>query len=387
MIQTKYGILFTLELLHNFYVDKRCDDFMITPSQDTQKVLNGNKIVTKQYDYQLYAGIQTDTTGIPFTIPGKDLQLTFFLYLNNSLFFNYTNLPSSYPSGKLYYFSNRNDNAANGKNFLSQKIDVYSSSKKYVPGDLATNAGGTVFEAIRSSDSATPFDLSHADHWMQIDKNKYMSEADALQWLPSISNYNFLSPQPSAVVHVAGYNTATNDFSNVVLDKTVNFPQSQSSFQLDLSILAAGKYKLTVNGKDSFIYLNDELKTSKPFAVLDIFNDDSVVASYRLLDATNNLLSPLYTIHFLNRSTIWKYVLASGLSGSVNDLDSVFNFANPANVIFSTTPIPLTQQPKNFRLSVNTHNYSPIATASPERLVNRVQSGDTYYCSEIYLNY
>jgi hypothetical protein len=387
MIDTKYGILFTLELLHKFYTDQSCNDFVIKPSTQTAQILNGHKIVVKQYENQLYAGLQIDSTGKPFSVIENGMQLTFFLQLNNPLFFNYTNLPFSFPSGKIYYFTNRNDNAANGKNFLSNKIAQYSSAATYLPGFLAVNGAGTVFEAIRSSNAGSPFDLSHADHWMPLDKNMYMSESDALQWLPAVSIYNFSAPQSAANITVSGFNPATNDYTNIVLNKTIPFANPSSSFQLDLSALNAGKYKLTINGADTFIYLNDELNATSTFAVIDIFNETTLPASNKMLDNSNNLLSPLYTVYFLNRATIWKYVLASGTNGSVNDNANVFHFANNASTIFSVAPIPLNEKAKNFKLTVNAQDFSPIASATPERLVNHVQSGDTYYCSEIFLNF
>ena len=120
--------------------------------------------------------------------------------------------------------------------------------------------------------------------------------------------------------------------------------------------------------------------------MIDIFNEASLPTAYRLLSGVN-LLSPQFSIYFLNRLTIWKYVLASGASGSITDNASVFQFLNPASTIFSALPIPLNEKALNLELSIGTQNYSPIACASPERLVNHVQGGDTYYCSEIFLNY
>ena len=55
MTDTKYGILFTLELLHKYFADGASNDFIITPSQRTQSILNGNKIITKQYSIEKYS--------------------------------------------------------------------------------------------------------------------------------------------------------------------------------------------------------------------------------------------------------------------------------------------------------------------------------------------
>src|SRR5258706_14287546 len=101
MTDTKFGILFIIELLHKFFTDQLCRDFAITPSALTTQALNGHKIIVKQYDNQLYAGIIMDSTGKPFTIPDEGMQMAFFLQLKAPLFFNYTNLPFTSTSGKI----------------------------------------------------------------------------------------------------------------------------------------------------------------------------------------------------------------------------------------------------------------------------------------------
>jgi hypothetical protein len=376
MIDTKYGILFSVELLHKYFTGEACADFIIQPSVQTAQILNGHKIVAKQYLHQLYAGLQLDASNKPFPVPADGMQLTFFLQLNSPLFFNYTNLPFTFPSDKIYYFTNRNNNAANSKNFLSDTMLPYSSATTYAPGDMALNGSGIAFEAIRSSSSGSPSDLTHADHWMQIDANRYVSEADALQWLPSISLFTFGSSQSSANVQVLGFDKATG-YTKPVLSNTINFSNPVPAFQLDLSTLIPGKYKLTVNGADKWIYINDELSRTNAFAVIDIFNEATLPAANKLLDGSNNLLSPQYTIYFLNRATIWKYILASGSSGSVSDNANVFHFANPGNTIFSASPIPLSEKALNLKLTIGVHEFAPIACASPQRFINREQNGDT----------
>ena len=386
IIETRYGNLFTVELLHRYFTDQLCTDFSIKPSAQTRNILSGHKIISKQYGYKLYAGIQLDATGKPLPVPEEGMQLTFFMQLNNPVFFNYTNLPFSSPSGKIYYFTNRVNNVANGKNFLSEPLPSYSAAAAYIPGDVVINSAGVTFQAIHSSDSGHPFDLSHTDHWMQVDANKYMSEADALQWLPSVSIYKFNAPQSSATIQVTGFNRAANNYTTVVLSKAIPFAVAVPSFQLDLSELTPGKYKLTVNGDEKWIYINDELSHGGAFAVIDIFNEGTLPAGYQLLNGTD-LTSPQFSVYFLNRATIWKYVLASGASGSVTDNASVFQFLNPASTIFSAAPIPLKEKALDLQLSVNGQNYSPIACAAPQKLSNHVQGGDTFYCSEIFLNY
>lgn len=386
MIDTKYGILFTVELLHKYFADGNCDDFTITASQRTQSFMNGNKILARQYDNKLYAGLPADAANKPVDALPANMQLTFFFQLNNPLFFNYTNLPFTYKSGKLYYFTNRNNNSANNKNFLSQPL-VYDNAKTYAPGDVVTDGAGLVFQSIKSGSGIAP-SLANSDNWAVVDKNQYTSEADAVQWMPSISTYSFSTPQTAVLVDVFGYNTATHDYTVNVLSVQKGFTTAMLSYTLDLSALQPGKYRLVVNGAEQLVYINDELTGRQVFAVVEIFNDVTLAANYQFLKGTGEFASPEYSIYYLNRYTIWKYVLASGAAGTVTDPLGNYSFAPPvAGNVFSLKPIPLSEQALKFSLQVNAVTHAPIANASPQRLIKYKPAADTYSCSEIFLNY
>jgi len=404
MTSISYSYFFRVELLHKYFANNICNDFIITPSVLTQTALNGNKMLARQYGNTLYGALQVDDLGKAFMTPSNSLQLTFFLRLNNPVFFNYTNLPSVYQSGKVYYFTNRNSNVGNGKNFISQAI-IFSNTTTYHPGDLAPDANGVMFECISTCTGIVP-SAANSINWMPIDKNRYISEADALQWMPSVSTYTFSTPQTSAIIQVLAFNTVNRTFTTNVLSKTIPFAQSTKSFKLDLSVLSPGKYKLTVNGASKFIYINDELGANPAFAVIEIFNDSTLPAAYKLLTGTT-LNSPLYSINFLNRATIWKYVLNSGSKGNitVNPPDNPpnsppddqldFNFPGPsANVIVSGSPIPLSEAALNISLALTTVNNKPVnvnindvACPSPRMLSTFSKGPDKYACSEIFLNY
>lgn len=390
MIDVNFGNLFSLELLHSYYKDQLCTDFSISPSAETLKVANGHKVIVKQHDNQLYAGIHCDGSVNPLKsfIPVETgMQLTFFMKLNNALFYNFTNLSSTSP-GKIYYFTNRNNNVNNGKTFLTAPIALYKNTNTYIPGDLATNNTNDVYRTIASNNPLNKFNLTNTDHWMKVDKNQYLTESDALQWLPSVSTYQLGSLQPSANISVLGYDTVAATYTKVELLKAIAFSNPVSSFTLDLSELQPGKYSLTVNGKQQWIYINDELNGSKVFAVIDIFND-TAPAPCKLVDAGGLLITPVpkFSIYFLNRATIWKYILASNKQGKINDTANLYQFANPASVITSLTPIPLSNKALNLKLTVNNHDYSPIACADPQRLSSIIKGIDTYPCSEIFLNF
>jgi hypothetical protein len=394
MSNINYSYLFQIELLHKYFASGMCNDFFIIPSAQTVKFLNGGKMIAKQYGNKLFTGIQVDDTNKPFILPALDFQLTFFLQLNNPLFFNYSNLPSSFPQGKMYYFTNRNNNVSNTKNFLSKTI-AYNSAITYHPGDIVTDAGGIVFECIATCKNVTPSGANN-NNWMQIDNNRYVSEADAVQWLPSISTGTFTTEQTNVAITVEAYNIAAKNFSTQVLSKAISFAQPTKNFKIDLSKLSPGKYKLTVTGVSQFIYINDELSAKPVFAVIEIFNDASIASAYKLLNGTT-LRSPLYTIDFLNRATIWKYVLIPTSKGKITVAPATFGFPTTADsTIVSLKPIPLSETPLKINLALSTINNVPVnpvvnvadvACASPQMLTYQTSGPDKYACSEIFLNH
>lgn len=394
MIDINFGSLFTVQLLHKFYADTDpdknnvCPDFSVVPTQLTQKVLAGNKTIARQYQNQLTTGIQSAGNSSPLTLSpvATGIQMTFFMSLNNPLFTNYTSLPSPLFPRQIYYFTNRNNNLANGQKFLSKKIAGYSSGTTYAVGDLADDGAGNIFSAIKSSNSGSPSDTSHADHWSPVDTNQYVSANDILTWMPTLSTYNFSSPQTSATVKVTGYDTGTKDYTKVTTTTVPFSGASLKSFTLDLSAFVPGKYILSVNGSvPQSIYINDELNTGNTFGVIDIFND-AAPASCQLVDAGQNLFSPVYTIFFLNRATIWKYILPLGVTGTFSDDASLYSFTAPANAVTSVVPIPLSKIQQSFKVTIGANSYDNIACASPQRL-SRITMGDSYPCSEIFLNY
>ena len=355
MSNIAYNFLFTIELLHKYFQDEVCTDFDITPSLCTSYLSEGHKIITKTYNNKLYAGLQLDNDLKPLLVPEDGLQLTFFLKLNNPLFFNYTELPFVYTPNTVYYFTNRYNNVKGSKNLLH--------------------------------------------------KNEFMSSSDALEWKTSLSTFKFSSPRNLTKVNVYGYNRSSNDYTELLFSNTLFFKTNTSVFNLDLSQLKAGAYRLTVDEVDKLIYLNDEQNTSKAFAVVDIFVESTLAAAYKILKPDNSLLSPLYSVNFLNRSTIWKYNLVS-LNPAISLVDAQITSEVPAysftkktpTTIFSDLPIPLSEKPLILTLTINPgdpvtkKNYTPIKCAAPSRLIKyKPDPPDAFseivYCSEIFINY
>jgi len=351
MIDIKGNILFTIQLLHKYYTNGLCPDFTMVPSPATAALLANCQLLWKQHGNQgLVAARFNGKTGT-MIIPPPNQPITFFLRCNNSLFWNYTDLPLPGLAQRLLYFTNRNNNVSGGQKLLT-----------------VTAAGGNA------------------------------TSADQLSFLPAISQYP-LTPAASTVTYqVNGYNAAAGDYSTTVIAPvTLNFPTPVSQFPLDLTALPAGKYVLQVSGEPAInIYVNNELRGTADYrGVIEIYTDGAVPAGYEVFGPGNSLNSPVYTVSFLNRSTIWKYVLRSNVLTTLTDADALYTFGfaptttSPiVGTLTSNMPVPLTQGGKNFSLSqAGAFTLKHIPCADAQQLGTIMIGPTQYYCSVVYINY
>ncbi|MEO8960774.1 MAG: hypothetical protein ABI325_02770 [Ginsengibacter sp.] len=399
MIDISYDKLFSVELLHKYSADDVCNDFTIIPSTATKQLLSNYRIKVRQNGNILNAWINLDPTALrstpfvkkPFIIPQEGLRLTFFMVLNNPLFFNYTNLPAANNNGNMYYFTNRNINNSNSKNFLTNNLKGFATGT-YSFEDLIVN-GGSVYQSLKNNNITTlPADLSDISSWRQVlypdpnhpdsnipDPNFFMSSEDLLRWMPSVSQ--LVSATPTTIL-------VEDDNSNLVLTKTIN-----PSFPLDISGLIPGKYFLTIGANPQIsIYLNDELSNTQVFGVIDILVESTLTTGYKILNsADSSLLSPAYSIYFLNRATIWKYkFISTNNSVTITDSTDFYQFAQPSTptsptTILSQFAIPLSETP----LTTLTLNGKSPPSPTADRFSKDPDDTNTkpVLFSEIFLNY
>jgi len=342
MINITFFNLFTIEILNRYYADKVCDDFSFIPSAQTASMLSGYKIVYKQYDNRLYAGIQVDTTTGNVTVPiDEGAQFVFFLKCNNSLFYNFTNSPVGGIQGNLLYFTNKNNNPVNGRLMISAAITPYGGGTTYKAGDLALS-GGSVFEAIKTSTGAP---LTDATAWLAVDTDSYVS---------------------------------ANDVKHINPDKLL---QAADPNDLTHFIPAADYAEL--------------LSTPGICGVINIVNDSTLPVGYKLAPAAK--ITP-FSIYFLNRATKWKYILLSSSTGTITQTAPTTGtpaFPSPgvpANSFISAFPLRLNElQPATnaFTFQLVTSGGQTVSTlplAGAETIATPDIVGDPFY-SDIYLNY
>lgn len=339
MIDIKGNILFSIQLLHKYYTNGLCPDFTMEPSPATATLLSNCQLMWKQHGNQgLVAARFNGKTGT-MIIPPSNQPMTFFLRCNNSLFWNFTDLPLPGLNKQLLYFTNRNNNIFGGQKLLT-----------------VAAAGGNA------------------------------TAADLLTFLPAVSQYPLTPAAATVTYQVNGYAPVT-----------LNFPAPVSQFPLDLSTLPAGKYVLQVSGQPAVnIYLNNDLRSTADYrGVIEIYTDTAVPAGYPVFGAGNSLLSPQYYVSFLNRSTIWQYVLVSQKNTTLTDAAGVYTFTcnvpgTPPVIVTLTSdmPIPLSQNVQNFSLSqAGAFTLKHIPCADAQQLGTIMIGPTQYYCSVIYINY
>ena len=88
----KYAPLFRLDLAHAFYQDGRCPDFMITPAQDTQRMLGKYQCMVRARPSGILVIAAVDDQAQPRIPLSEDAVFRFLLRLQNADFALFTDL-------------------------------------------------------------------------------------------------------------------------------------------------------------------------------------------------------------------------------------------------------------------------------------------------------
>ncbi|MBE7169596.1 MAG: hypothetical protein INR73_03355 [Williamsia sp.] len=174
-MNSQYSTLFSVALQHEYFQNRRCLDFEISPSADCLVHLRRMHIQWRSFENRYYAFIEENSRQEPvlngasakyFRNDYSKTVLRFYLKLKNPLLLNYTNIDPSYGRGKKFYFSNTANNADNGTCYLSAPVPPFANDKPYFPGNLAKDARtGTVYEALKKYTSKKKTDLTDPALW------------------------------------------------------------------------------------------------------------------------------------------------------------------------------------------------------------------------------
>lgn len=266
-----YNKLLNISLMHEYYADNVCKDFILQPTTSTLQLFRNLGILFKSVlngTILLYEA--SDGIGTPKFPIDQDIKLTFIFKLQNSLFPNFTNVAFSPESSSVYYFNN-----------LTPAI----SGQEH-----------TILDAGIGSP------LLFTTNTLRVTKEN------------PTANYIKLTDINS------------NDF-------TTKFNTLLDELKIDLSSYQDGTYIVQQYdithapiGSPYTIYYNNDLTGGLPYAIFEVFLDDTYVP-------TNPVT---YLFNFKSRETYWRYNILK-------------NEANPPVAVddFNSSTLSIQHEPDN----------------------------------------
>jgi hypothetical protein len=274
-IQIKYNEICKLTASQLFYQNHIYARYIINPVLDIEFVAAEETIILMQRMNLLVRNINTiggvivlaQTEGksglndlLRFTANAGD-KLTFFMQLKNTSFLNFNALPSAFSSDQFFYFSN--DVADN----------LAARNKLHLTKDAA---------GVKSTN-------------------------DMVKRIGPV--YRYLH---NAIV-VAGSAKVKHLLTGAILNvKTILNENGKAHLQFDLSPMPLGKCQLLINNLvvDEFYYQGNNLP-ALTFGVVELQLSAAIMGNYRIIEADRSLTPerPLFSINFINRSTIWRYII------------------------------------------------------------------------------
>ncbi len=386
----KYKILFTVELLHDYYTDGVCNDFTIVPSEETATLLKGQAMLTKSLNNLLIVLVKINDGGQPFIPLDVNKKLSFYLQLQNPDFNNFTNLSYKPSQTRRYYFSNLNKTKIGDTLFLNSKISVYATSNAYAIGNFAATGANDVYEAVKPNDPGNQHALTEQSFWTKKGKFQYVNDSDLIE-LTSFVYLFKTAPTKNFTVKTFGLNAGGDLFDVPVQDDELStFTDFKEEIPVRLEKLPPGKYRLEVNGVSKLVYYDSKAAYNNIFGIIEIANNLPSANTFSLFDNQGKPKGSRFTLRFSNRSVIWRYVSRSTDVTAIKDSALTHNFTPlPPNRFISTKPIPMSEKPINtlFLESTALGKVSPLANPPNNRLSVIEKDGNLYYCGELNLNY
>ncbi|MEO6548938.1 MAG: hypothetical protein ABIN94_13105 [Ferruginibacter sp.] len=397
---SSYKILFSIDLLNDYYKDGRCPDFSIIPSSETRLLFRNCQLLYKNIGNRLVVltKVKNDSNpienGKPFMHIDPDTKFNFYLSLNKPEFTSFTNIDLDGFGTMRFYFTNLNRNKHQSFSHLTAAINDYDNTKQYQPGDFADDGTKKIFECIKTT---TGHNTTNINFWVSRDDVQFVSSADFLQPKNTLLNYRAATAATAFKVYAYALDTISNKYASLAFAKTITFNSPVSNLQVDLSKLMKGKYRLTVNNEDLFIYIDDEMIYGGYFGVVEILTHLPNGDDFAFLDVNGKPAEREYFIRFANRLAKWKYITPRHGVIDITHPTNKYTFnpeplPSPNTEYFeSNVPVPLTQLPEEFTLQVS----AQVSSSSPRApgpdisvpgVITRPSPDNDFFCN-IYLNY
>lgn len=366
LFNVRYEPLCVVELQHEYYTHKRFADFQLQPTAATEILMRQYGLLLKRIENKYYLLAQTEQMR-PKRMLDKTLCWSFFLYLKNEYFTNFTNIRLDSFRQHLYHFSNLANNAPNKVPFLTRPIASYQKNMVYQLGDWVQTPDGKCWEAIATTITQAP--KADSEQWQPCaTTTPCASFQDRLPVLSVAQALNDIAQQP-----LLGLDSASANYNQAVLPK-------------QLAERPALYYRPKADNATAWCYVGDKAWYQSPFAVIDIHYHPALSSDYALLDDKQQLRSPNYVIRFGNRSTLWRYLIYNKTADLLQDKSAQYQFVKINDCEFvSKKPIPLTQEPlRSLMLQIPTFGaVNPLPNPGVAQIIP--QEGKIY--SNIHLNY
>jgi hypothetical protein len=372
MITTDCRILFSIELLHDYYNQQvEFNDLDIMPDEATALLFNGLKIICKKAGNRLVGLVEVNANKPKITIP-PGTKLRFFIVVKNPWFLNISSLKFFNVENQVYYFTNKSGNEKDGKLYLSKPLPVYDPAKDYEMG-LLVSQGTKIFEAIQPVAHTAPHPVTSAGFWRELTPARFPAHnpADHDDIRSGAIVFNSADGNMYEAVRVIPAANSV-DFANTDFWRKVN------------ELVYVSAEDLIVKTNEILDRRTENKIKEKISGVIDLFFEGTVPANYAMLDAAGLVNQRNYILRYKNRITTWKYISDFNTIEKITDNDGVYDF-NPQ--LTSKTPIPLLSRPfQNFGLkkiaSTITKDFIKCAT----HVIIPDQTNQSFN-SEIHLNY
>lgn len=101
-----YKELFELSIIHAYYRNQICPDFLIEPTIECNKILSGHRLIVKNKVNGIVVNTPVDAENQPWIELADNLQFSFILKLKNQDFINFTEIDWQPADHVIYQFSN-----------------------------------------------------------------------------------------------------------------------------------------------------------------------------------------------------------------------------------------------------------------------------------------
>lgn len=346
----------TTAMQESLGTDNSATDFEIIASKESAAILNHHKMVVRQNSNGLELWIRTQQESAdsfrPAVLFNQPLKLSFALYLKNPSFLNFTQNEDGNNTQKTWYFANTSGNRFGNTNYLN-----INPESLFPPQNYASSS-----DRVDMFSGAIPIDVSN----LQLTGIRFKLEGAF-----GMEDFRFLPVEGDT--HVA-------------------------MCRIQPAQIPAGLYNLRAFRNNNTeitalrrrIFWNPGAFALNPFAIIEIFHHPAVVSeAFRLVDDTQHLLFPTYTIWWQNRSLYWRYIFDT--EQPAPDTENSMCGVRPEipgnrKQFISKERLPLSSRYRPMRYCIANGNNSSEEILLPNPDPDRIYPENGEYVAEVYMS-